>query len=421
VWGNPHYRPRGLRPSFECMKRSSVIALVFALTALVAAAALASPAAKVRKAFLYKVNLNVTAHVEVDGDATGADIDHKENSSHSKATWTIHPQQAEIWLVTYDGVLTNHVTDASGSDHSSGGTITANETFTWFKHTDPLHGLQGTSDCKGTVESNVDARYKAEATAGGTSFDVDFVGGFHPAGSGGLTCDNTPDERAMNGQPTGPSVWEFKWDPSKPETGSNQRMKMGANIQNFEVGLPSISPVLTDYSLVQHAAICEPLGFTTCTVKFKLEGDAELTRVCGATIVGDEAPSCSGGGGGGGGTKKPPPVDTHNPPTLTNLSVTPHSFSLSQGALVKYRLDQSGTQTLVKVSKPLHIAAINQTVDVPVAIFTHVNKGLVVSMALPKSFAGRALAPGHYTLEATPLSTRTGNGTPVKTTFVITG
>ncbi len=408
------------------MRRTPAFALAAALAVLVVASALASPVAT-HKAWLYKVTLDGKGTATIDGQASDADVAHSLNRSHQTASWTFRSAPTRIWLVAND-TLKAEQTEASASvDPSGTSTINADESFTYFDHTAPQTPLQGSSTCHGSVRNEVTAKYTANATKGGTTLDVDLAGAFTTSGHGGLACDNSPAKRAVDGQPTGPSVWGFSWDPEQPETDANQRMQLGATIHPFQLGLRSISPILTDYSLVKNAAICTAIVLTSsCDVTFKLSGELELTRVCATTVAGGASPSC----GGSTGKSTPPPTKTtpppgggsttHAPPTITALQVTPSSSSLSQTAHITYHVDQDGTKTLFQVTKPMKVPALNKTIQIPVEAFQHTNSARVVSFALPKSFAGHALAPGHYTLAATPLSSTTGNGKQVTTTFNIT-
>jgi hypothetical protein len=405
------------------MKRRATFAIALALVALVATSAFAAPAAQVRKAYLYKVKLSGTGSLKVTGSAlVPSDPASGRNAiTDQKADWKFETQPTELWLVKYDGVTTSYVTKASATDSEDHtGSITSSELFTYYKNHDPTKALQGTSDCHGTVQNGITAKIEANATVAGTSIDVDLTGGFRASGNKGLACDNSPPERDIPGEPTGPAPWLLTWNPDEAPSATNQKMHLYDLLQPFQVGLRSVHLVLQGANQVTTTAECLDLQLA-CDVTFKLDGEAELTLVCATTTVGGAAPSCgSGGGGGSQPPQKNPPPNPHVPPVLTKLAVSPRSFSLSQTAKITYSVNQAGTTTLLKVVKAMKEPVIG-TVFVPVEIFNHSNPTKAVSFDLPKSFAGRPLAPGHYTLQATPSSSTAGAGKQVTTTFDVSG
>jgi hypothetical protein len=404
------------------MKRQATLLIALAVVALAATSALAAPAAHSRQAYLYKIKLSGTASLRLSGSAlVPSDLATGRNGIiDQKADWTFKTEPTQLWLVKNDS-NDAYVTEAAASDNEDNtGRITSDERFTYFDPSAPNKPLQGTSDCHGTVQNEFSAKIKATSTISGVSFGVDIVGGFHPTGSGGLTCDNSPPKRDVAGQPTGPSPWGFRWNPDDPPSATNQEMHLIDSIERFQVGLPSVGLVLKPASHVENAAVCTDLGLA-CQLTFKLDGEAELTRVCATTVIGSEAPTCGGAGSGGGSSPpkhSPPPA---GPPRLTKLAVTPRKFSLAQHAKITYSIDKTGTTTLFKVVKTIKVPVLNKLIVVPVEAFSHANAAKSISFDLPTSFAGHPLSPAHYTLQATPISSTGGTGKQVTTTFDVTG
>ncbi len=299
------------------------------------------------------------------------------------------------------------------------GTIQSNDTFTWFDHNDrTVTPHKGVSDCHGGVQNHVVVKYTADATPTDTSLEIDLVGGFRVAGStdnNELSCANSPDLRNADGQPSAPASWGFGWDPEAGPTTTNQQMQLTASIPRAAIGLPSISPILSNASKVSSSENCTDLHIDSCSVTFKLGGELELTKICNGTIGAGGIGTCTGGGGGGGNNPptSPPPS---KPPKLTHLKVTPATFTHGASSVhISYKDDQPGSQTLLKITGTITVAG-HTVGPIPFTTVVHVDTAKN-SVALPAMVA-RVLQPGHYTVVATATNLKTHKqSAPATATF----
>lgn len=400
------------------MRRTLLLGIVVALAAAAATAAQGRGNASIGGT-LYKVSLDAQASITVVGSVPGIQTE-PFNGSRLTASWSIKTQPAQIWIAKVDGPV-RITTKASASDNRGGtGHIHADDTFTWYRHDAPTNPLSGSSSCDASVQNSVTAKFTAETTNGGVGIDVDLVGAFRTTGGAVVPCDNNPAEGKGSGQPT-PANTSFLLDVS-PD--GDQQIKGVASLQRFQVGQRSIGPILTDASQISDAPNCTNLSLTQCDVTFKLTGSLTLEKVCGGSVSVAGIGSCSGKNPQPP-TKNPPPKGNNNgggggaankAPVITNLKVTPHSVSASHGsATITYHDNEPGTTTLLEVT---HGAVAG--VAVPVAIVRHVDATASVSVPLPKSFAGKAFAPGAYSVVAMPINTKGMKGANVTAGFVIT-
>ena len=396
----------------------------FALAIALLAAVLSTSASAGTRAgadgVLYEVTFSGKGAVEAIGSSpAGAWI--KNNHSELTANWTFTAEPVRMALANVKGSITAKIVTTATAPLSGGGTVSANEQFTWYDHKAPQTPLLGTSTCNAKVVDSVSAVYTAEATNGGIDFTVDLAGAFRTDGGVQVPCQSE-GERGQ-GQPVDGdySIFDFAWDPQQPPQTTtapyNQQMQLFDQLQRFQVGMPSIDLVLTDRSQVNNAENCLNLDLTACNVNFHLTKlELNLKKICSGPLGADGQVSC--GGQGGGSQPKKPPVTSggHTPPKLTKFKVTPASFPLSDtNVTLSYHDDQPGSTTMLKLVGTLYGH------EVPLEVFTHVDTTANVSMRLPRIQAVPALLrPGTFHLEATPTNPKSGRGATATATFVIT-